>query len=516
MNVGYRNVRKFTAAESFMLYMEGLRELELYEEEAGKPADVPKSEAVLTRTLKASGDFLGQAVAEYPKDLLPRYYYALVLTLQGQAAQARQLQRDVEQHSRRLAELAASHPDYDRQGPASAPAPKAPQPTPSVEPTFQPSPSRDAEQRYQHSAEQFERTAVHAPSELQIYALYNEAQAWANRAQAVAAGGGFDKSRDLLDQALKILEGLDPGVHGLGSVGRIRLRIAQSASSAMGGIDLVTRQVASLVRRPWSLWGHGTGDAPRLAAGGTPEHDEAANESIAEGRALQFQVEMLKEFIQLWRLGTEGKLTITMFPARGAADIEHQTGVPERLRSLISAVEFAELPARAKEDLQAEYWNKWARLARTRAQTVQDLRERITLLELAAHYYETHLRNLNREGWTPGELNYAFVLGLQGLYELARQRLEVILGVAAKPAPAPLPKTTDVEEVKKYILGMPLGTPSTTVASLVTSAFGRLEPSTVQALVRALDHTNLKMEFIEEVVRGLNASSPSSPPRASP
>ena len=479
-----------------MLYMEGLRALQLHEAEADRADGGSKSEDVLRSTLDDAAKHFGECVGKYPKDLLPRYYHAIVLTLQGQAEQARQLRRDLEQ---------------------------SPVPTLKAPP--------EAESYYQRAAEQFERTATNARRELRMYASYNQAQALSNQAQAVAAAGRLGQARPLLDRANVILAGLALDARG---VGRLERMSVATASSIRGGVSLslqrlwigpVGQSIPGLSRSigDWpggSLliglfkgvaglgeWLQGAVEVAERADGGASLR--AGLEP--EGKALVFQVELLRTFIDLWTQAGERRLGVEMFPDSNAEGREPM--VPKNLRTLTQEITMAELPARARQDLQAEYWNKWARLARALAQNPRDPGDRETLLRLAAHYYDTHLTELKRHKWTPAVLNYAFVLALQGEHGDARISLQLILGDPKPTQPPPSPTKPNVEAIKKYILDMPLGTPAPTVTRLLNSAYGPFEPATVQDLVRALDHTHLKMEFIERIIKGLARSSPrSSPP----
>src|ERR1051326_3188349 len=78
--------RKFSTPESFHLFMEGLRALQAYDEEAG--SEETPAKAVLEERLKAAEKFFRDGVALYPKDLLPRYYSGIVATMRAQQAHA--------------------------------------------------------------------------------------------------------------------------------------------------------------------------------------------------------------------------------------------------------------------------------------------------------------------------------------------------------------------------------------------------------------------------------------------
>jgi hypothetical protein len=82
-----RSIRRFTAAESFHLFMEGVRSLQHYDKKA--TADPPVEEDVLNSLLGDAEKFFEQCMNAYPKDILPRYYLGIVLSIQAQVEQAR-------------------------------------------------------------------------------------------------------------------------------------------------------------------------------------------------------------------------------------------------------------------------------------------------------------------------------------------------------------------------------------------------------------------------------------------
>ena len=93
MHLFRRNVRSFTAAESFRSFMEGVRELHHYDKEAD---ELEPDEDLLNQHLKNAESCLRQCVETYPDDLLPRYYFGIVLSIQGQAEQARHLRAELQ------------------------------------------------------------------------------------------------------------------------------------------------------------------------------------------------------------------------------------------------------------------------------------------------------------------------------------------------------------------------------------------------------------------------------------
>lgn len=140
MAIGFRRTRRFTTADSFRQFMEGLRSIQLYEDEVSKENPPPQA-SVLIRRLTDAVQALTECVMTYQRDLLPRYYLGTALALQAQCDAASQLRKDAKAKSTR------------------------------------PSKTPEADGLYRRAAEQFAETARRAgASDIETYALYNEAQ----------------------------------------------------------------------------------------------------------------------------------------------------------------------------------------------------------------------------------------------------------------------------------------------------------------------------------------------------
>jgi len=88
-----RDKFNFTSVESCALFLEGVRALNLYEEETGKHSP---SLDTLKHTLDQALDKLGDCVRIYPDDRVAHFYYAIVLTLRNQEIYAGLL-RDIKE-----------------------------------------------------------------------------------------------------------------------------------------------------------------------------------------------------------------------------------------------------------------------------------------------------------------------------------------------------------------------------------------------------------------------------------
>jgi hypothetical protein len=147
MAIFRRNPRRFSTAESFRLFMEGIRGLQLHEDEAGRSeivqngSSLTSSRETLEQTLEVAYENLSECVAQYPDDLLPHYYRGIVLGLKAQELQALQL----------LAYL--------------------------DEPSKLPATCKDADELLAQAIADFSQVISYARGQLQLYAQYNSAQA---------------------------------------------------------------------------------------------------------------------------------------------------------------------------------------------------------------------------------------------------------------------------------------------------------------------------------------------------
>jgi hypothetical protein len=80
----------FSDEESFGLFMEGLRALQLYEDEALKEQPTRKN---LRRWMEDALDSLRDCISHYPVDLLPRFYLGVALSMRNQEVYVARLQQ---------------------------------------------------------------------------------------------------------------------------------------------------------------------------------------------------------------------------------------------------------------------------------------------------------------------------------------------------------------------------------------------------------------------------------------
>jgi len=113
--------RGFSNEESFGLFMEAVRELQMYEDEAMKSASQPAS---LQQHLQDALDALEQCHRLYPDDLLPRYYLGIALTMENQCLYAMLLrERQPQLPAASAAPAAFSDPSGDDTGTPLPPLP---------------------------------------------------------------------------------------------------------------------------------------------------------------------------------------------------------------------------------------------------------------------------------------------------------------------------------------------------------------------------------------------------------
>lgn len=135
---------RFTKPESFCLFVEGIRWLQLYDDEANKASP---SQLVLKQRLLGAESCLAESAMSYPDDLLPRYYLGIIFLYHAQVEQALYLRSLIANGTLNLTTLRLMPPkqkDY-----------------------------------LLRAAREFDDVAARVTGELKSYALWNHAQALA-------------------------------------------------------------------------------------------------------------------------------------------------------------------------------------------------------------------------------------------------------------------------------------------------------------------------------------------------
>ena len=249
-----RSVRKFTTAESFRLFMEGLRAFQIHEAEGSKHSEEdPPNRAALVASINTASGSLSECVGQYPNDLLPRYYFGIVLGLQAQTEQCIALENQLDQ-------------------------PNSPQTGNSA-----------ADKFFLQAATQFEDTAARARrGDLRVYALYNQAQ--------VLAKLNDVGNQKYWDQALQILNRIKP----------FRFTVLPLGKRILARIYAFFRSEENLVAEFAGKIADGSEGATGIAA--------SAASALADSKALELQIEMLDGFIKLRKAARNKDLRLGELP----------------------------------------------------------------------------------------------------------------------------------------------------------------------------------------------------------
>jgi hypothetical protein len=472
MALSKHDARKFTKAESFRLFMEGVRALHSYDSEADK--DQP-DEDLLNQHLGNAEKSFRDCVETYPNDLLPRYYFGIVLSTRGQIEQSRVLRSQL------------------GEGQSSV----------------------DPDSLLLQAAKHFERITKQvgrgkSGRDLLVYAQYNQAQALAktqpipqinSNQESLNVSEGTRPQPETPDDdqmhwnaALRILQKIDPQLLAmrpsfkqrmaawlhprwgiLGSKGRIGAQLNQhrrKASEVSGGVAIPLK------------------------------------EKKGEERAFEIQVRVLEYAIQLRKAVHGGrKLTLEDLPldqetekkhARAVAGASGIAGAGATVRDFVARIQEDPIPSKAQQDIVADYWNKLAFVAWERA-TLERGKVDVDWLKRARKYIDI-ARN-GRSNWTPAQLNLARILEgereeaeaegkkaeAEGKKTEALDTLAKVLGTKrAKPAPSPPPPVPDSDAIAGVILKMAVERNPKAVAAHIQRSYGALSQETVRKITEAL------------------------------
>lgn len=433
MAIFRRNPRRFSTAESFRLFMEGIRGLQLHEDEAAKSEIVQNGTALtcgretLEQTLETAYENLNQCVAQYPDDLLPHYYRGIVLGLKAQELQALQLVEYLSQP----AELQVA--------------------------------CKKADELLSQAVSDFDQVIANARGQMRLYAQYNSAQAMARLNDPAN-----------WEDAIEILAQIDidhPDLSALPRWKRIMARLM---------IPFVDqeRNVVYFAGRLFRQLGGEQGVLSSLAR------------ARAEQEALRLQVELLKSFLN-WRYNSR-----TQPEADPKIDTKTKQALLRRaeaavgwLSGFVQLIQKSPIPSDARDDMEADYWNKTAFLLWEQAVREMDLPLRDMLLQQAESSVKRAMNLKGRNNWTPAQLNLARILLAQGKTVEAKKSLDAILGVRPEPAPVPAvpaEKTAPVDTIVDIILKMAPANDGQAIAEAIRVSWGRLNREVIQAIVLRL------------------------------
>ena len=138
-----------------------------------------------------------------------------------------------------------------------------------------------------------------------------------------------------------------------------------------------------------------------------------------------------------------------------------QNFVVKSLLDLREEIKGADIPPSAKEDMLADYWNKWAFITWERAILEEDPEERRQWLGFVSRYLDLIQQDPDRASWTPWQVNRVRLLLAQSLTqpppgpkevrpsdssfkkEQAKITLSQTLGIDPSPPPQPAPAASD-------------------------------------------------------------------------
>jgi tetratricopeptide (TPR) repeat protein len=207
----------------------------------------------------------------------------------------------------------------------------------------------------------------------------------------------------------------------------------------------------------------------------------------AEQEALRLQVELLRSFLN-WRYNSRTQPEADpKIDTKTKQELLRRTEVAfEWLSSFVQLIQKAPIPADARDDMEADYWNKTAFLLWEQATREKDPSLRDMLLQQAETSLKTAMDLKGRKNWTPAQLNLARVLLAQGRTDEAKKALDAILGVQPILAPVPPPPTETVgpvDEIVSLILKMAPANDGQAISESIRVAWGRLDKKAVQTIL---------------------------------
>jgi|SRR5579863_4515773 hypothetical protein len=175
------------------------------------------------------------------------------------------------------------------------------------------------------------------------------------------------------------------------------------------------------------------------------------------------------------------------------------------LKGFISALQSATIPTKAKEDISADYWNKWAFVAWERAMAENEADVRDKWLQAA----DRCLSNIDRVSWTPAQLTEARIRIAQGKYDDARSLIGLILGVEIPPPNTPVPVSSSmpdvVDAISNAIVKMAIDRNPKRIAQAVQSVYGPISQTTVQSIAQSLAG-KIDLDLLVEITKALSAN----------
>ncbi len=348
-----REARKFTTPESFHLFMEGLRSLQDYDCESGKIQ--PDSE-VLKKTLLDAQKALETCVLNYPDDILPHYYLGMVFTVHAQVEQALYL--------RRLLEKSFTTTDLIRLPDEAA---------------------YYLWKAVEHFAETGKRAGL---GDVQRYACYNQAQALARLDPHTPDLTGYTDETSNWYRAKKILCNLQIPGFKTEFLGHGGFRASYSIKELLGSRGF--RGYSSVLKYWWN----------RILS----------RKTARENEALALQTSMVINFIELREDAWKKSLILDELPQSPSPEPcppKYSSAPSDCLKCLLEQIH-AITSEKIRQDMLADYWNKWAFVSWERALLEEQPAVRAQWLEAVRRYLQ--FIGTDRSWWTPWQINMVRLL----------------------------------------------------------------------------------------------------------
>ena len=175
----------------------------------------------------------------------------------------------------------------------------------------------------------------------------------------------------------------------------------------------------------------------------------------AEDQALSLQIQMAQYFIELRREARTKELPQPVWLSKSLqiepTQVEPHSTSSQTLR-LLESIQSADIPANAKKDMVADYWNKWAFITWERALLEESAVDRANWLGYVDRFVNLIHQDHERESWTP--------------LQMTELRLLLARSVTGEDQAEAGQISEEVKEDAQLILNRVLGVAPTVSASL--------------------------------------------------
>lgn len=137
-------------------------------------------------------------------------------------------------------------------------------------------------------------------------------------------------------------------------------------------------------------------------------HNKRLVRAMAENRALSLQIMVADGFIELRREAQQGTLPLPNWPETEPIPLrshEEPNFNVIYVLNLLEEIESAQISPKAKADILADYWNRWAFITWERALLEESPQKRGIWLQYVGRYLNMIEQMPNRNLWTPLQMN---------------------------------------------------------------------------------------------------------------